>query len=219
MKRIISTLSAGLLCLALAVPAYGQSVSLGGKLGIAVATLGGDIEDATGAIDSKTGFTVGGFASFGLSPLFDIQPEVLYVQRGGEQEAAGVEGRLKLNYVEVPVLAKLNFPVEGATPVKPHVYAGPSIALELSCDIEAESGGQSAEVACDDSSVGLETKSFDLGLVFGGGVGFALGPGMLTLDGRYVLGMTDINDVAGSTLDARNRTFQVMAGYGVTLGT
>lgn len=218
MRRITTTLLAGFVGLALAGPVYGQGVTVGGKIGLAMATLGGDIEDALGSIDTKTGFAVGGFASFGLSPLVEIQPEVLFVQKGGKQEADGVEGKFKLNYVEIPVLAKLNVPLASATPIKPHIYAGPSVALELSCDVEAEAGGVSAELACDDSSVGIETKSLDFGLVFGGGVGFGLGPGTLSVDGRYVLGMTNINDIPDDPTDAKNRTIEIMAGYGIRLG-
>lgn len=218
MKRWASLLLAGFTLLAIGNPTYAQSLTLGGKVGLVVANVGGDIEDAVGELDSKTGFAAGGFLTIGLSPIFDIQPEVLFVQKGAKQEAAGVEAKVKINYVEIPVLVRVNLPVQGATPIKPHVYGGPSISLELSCDIEEEGGGLSAEVACDDTSVGLETKSLDFGIVLGGGVGFGVGAGMLTVDGRYVLGLTDINDVAGSPFDAKNRAFEIFVGYGVNLG-
>jgi hypothetical protein len=53
-------------------------------------------------------------------------------------------------------------------------------------------------------------KDTDYGLVFGGGVDFELGPGELTVDARYTLGLAKIYD---SGIDVNNRVISVMLGY------
>ena len=57
-------------------------------------------------------------------------------------------------------------------------------------------------------------------VVFGGGLDFQLsGPLTLTLDGRYDLGMSDINDTADAdpTTEVKNRSFSASAGILLSL--
>ena len=94
-----------LLCLIgllVASPVSAQEISGGGKVGLIVSNLSSpEGFDST----TKSGFAAGGFVSIGINDLFSIQPEVLFVQKGAKLTEDGDEATLKLNYVEVPILA------------------------------------------------------------------------------------------------------------------
>ena len=56
-------------------------------------------------------------------------------------------------------------------------------------------------------------KGTDLGMVFGGGVDFPVGSGVMTLDGRYTMGMSKVPD-ADIEIDVKNTNISFMVGYG-----
>lgn len=142
-----------------------------------------------------------------------LQPELLYVQKGATTEVANpftgqtMEMTATLSYLELPVLAAYELPVDA--PVSPYLFAGPAPALKLSEGVEV--GGQSEEQ--DDE----EIASFDLGLVLGGGADYTVeGVGTLTFDLRYTMGLINVadSDVEGQQdLSAKNGAFSLMVGY------
>ena len=200
---------------ALIAPAAASAqTTLGVKGGIGIADLSVDdpfSEDVN--LDSRTTFTGGAFANFQLGETFFVQPEILYAPKGAKESEAGAEATFELDYLEIPVLFGAEFPIgEGLTP---RVFAGPEVAFEIGCQVTGEEGGVSASFDCED--LGLETKSVDFGLVFGAGVGIPLGGFELILDGRYDLGLTNIDD-SGEEGSVKNRAWQFMAGVGFPVG-
>lgn len=221
MNRSCSALLALLLAVGLVDPVLAQNATVGVKAGIDFADLGGDFEDVVETnTDLRTGFSVGGFLGVDLHRLFRLQGEVQYVQKGAKATAQGVEGDFKLSYLEVLVPLTLLIPVEGAA-VQPRLYAGPSLAFELSCDIALTDGGMSLEFDCEnappEAGIEAETKSVDFGIFFGGGVDIPAGPGAVSLDVLYDLGLTDIDD-SDPVIDIKNRNIQILAGYGFAIG-
>ncbi len=177
------------------------------KAGLNIANLrGDDMEDW----DSKMGFSAGGFITYSINDMFAIQPEVLFTMKGAkyEKELYGetLKQTISLNYLEIPVLAKLSMPTQGS--VKPNLFVGPSLAILLSAKVEWEYGVESDELDMKD-----DTKSIDLGLVFGGGVDFDLGPdkGKLSAEARYTLGLATVDD--GEEVDMKNSVISLMVGY------
>jgi hypothetical protein len=85
-------------------------------------------------ISSLPGFVAGLGVNLPIAGdgFFSVQPELLYIQKGYKVEAASDQGSLvqtdSYNYLEVPVLAKINF---GTERVKLYVNAGPSFAYAL----------------------------------------------------------------------------------------
>ena len=166
---------------------------------------GDDVESA----DMRT-VGIGGISlMYSVSDNFAIQPEVLYAMKGakesGSEEGIEYSATLKLTYIEVPVLFKLIFPLEGN--VTPCVYAGPAIGLRLGAKASVEIAGAELEEDIKD-----DTKGTDFGAVFGGGMAFAVGSGALTLDARYTLGLTTI-DNSDESDDIKNSAISVMVGY------
>jgi hypothetical protein len=177
-----------------------SQVRLGPMVGANMSTIGGD--DAEDFFSNRVGVVFGGFAQLGAG-RFAIQPQVLYSMKGANIE--GVEGAsLKLNYLQVPVLAQIRFP--GAGGVTPHLILGPSLSFKLSCKL---SDGDE-EFDCED--VGLEAKGTDFSLI--GGIG--LDVGSLTIAARYDYGLTRLEDTT-SPDDLYNRAFTLTVGYGIRL--
>jgi opacity protein-like surface antigen len=172
---------------AVAVFAFGftnaQGVKFGAKAALNVATLTGDVEDAS----SLVGFQIGAFAEFKVSEKFAVQPELMYSAQG----ASGDNGDLKLNYLNIPVMAK--YYVAPAFSLE----AGPQIGFLLS----AKSEGEDAKDF---------VSSTDFGFNLGAGYDFTenLSAGL-----RYNLGLTNVFDFEGDDFSAKNGVFSVSLGY------
>lgn len=198
-----------------AVSAQGWHVGLEG--GVNVSDLDIEGEDT----DSETGFRIGGVLRYDFAPsgLIGLQTGAAYSQKGASQTEGGVEATIELDYVEVPLLLAVNVPTGSA--VRPRFYAGPQLAFEASCSLSGADGSVSIDVDCDASElqeIGFETESTDFSLLFGGGLELGAGPGAVTLDVRYDLGLTDINASEGpDQAEAKNRNLQLSAGYLISL--
>lgn len=209
MKRVFSTL----LMLALFFTICGTTlqaqskITYGPKAGLTLANLYGDDNSET---DSKIGFAGGGFLSIQASDQIVIQPELLYTTKGAKFDTLGLELKLKLNYIEVPILIKWMFPTEGT--VKPSLFIGGAPAFLASAKAEVSVGGAAVEADIKDI-----TKSFDFGVIVGGGLDFAAGSGTFAIDVRYTLGLTSIDDT-GFDEDVKNKAFSASIGYAIGVG-
>jgi len=202
MKKIILTVAA---VMALSTAAKAQdtnsgNVKLGIKAGLNVATLTG--EDVSDDVKSRVGFHAGVVAEFKVAPNFSIQPELLYSQQGAKidtfEESFNVETTLKVNYLNLPVLAKY-YIIKGLS-----IEAGPQIGYRLSSKMKVEVPG----LGTDEIDFKDQTKSIDFGLV--GGVAYDLPMGVF-FQARYNAGLSKINDDNDGS--AKNGVFQVSVGY------
>jgi hypothetical protein len=222
MKKLSIFIVTGTLVLMLLLPSssLAQEIRGGLKLGLNMANIHGtdvaNFENETGeSWGSKIAFCFGGYVTFKIGEMFAIQPEAFYTMKGAKLETTllGETVKLKLNfsYLEIPVLAKLLIPTQSS--VKPSLFAGPVLALKLSGKAWAEYAGVSDEEDIEDM------KGTDFGLIIGGGIDFGLGAaskGKITVDLRYVLGLTTIYKplVEGEEiLDIKNGVFSLMIGY------
>ena len=221
MRRVLLAAMAGLLIVALdtAAMAQGSKLAVGPMIGLDFATWGGS--DA-GGVGSRTGYVAGGFLSVPLGQLFWIRPEAYFAQKGWEQVEQGVTVTFKTDYIEVPVLVGLTIPVQGSG-IRPVIYAGPSISFSLGCKVSGEQGGTSVDIDCDDPQITnilgepIQITGTDFGILFGGGLGFPVGPGQLALGVRYNVGLSKILDVTGSP-DVKNRALSITAEFGFPIG-
>jgi hypothetical protein len=174
---------------------------------------GGNMENVTGddiaENDFQFGFTGGGFATFTVNEYFGVQPEVLFVMKGTKGDALVVDpdgqnivvtdGKVKLTYIQIPVLAKVTFPTDGM--VKPNIFVGPAVGFNMTAKVEgiADEGGPD-EITLDHDIENIKSVSF--GVVFGGGVSFMMqNKGAITVDVRYDLGLTDMLDDPSEDVD------------------
>jgi len=190
MKRIILS--------AIAVMAFGftnaQQTRFGVKGGLNVSTVvGGDVENTK----SLVGFHVGGFAEINVVKKFFIQPELLFSTQGTKVDGpGGFDYDFKLNYLNIPVLAKYYITDQFS------VEAGPQLGVLLSAKAE-------------DTDIKDSTRSVDFGFNLGAGYNFTenFGAGI-----RYTIGLSplsdeDVEDVDDYYDSAKNSNFAIYLAY------
>jgi hypothetical protein len=178
---------------------------------------------------SLIGLTGGLGFNFSLTSdnFLSIQPEILYSQKGFSSASTGLvsyDGDYRLNYLEIPLLVKINF---GGEKVRLYVNAGPSIGYLLSGRVNGRVSalgilGTSIDESIEftDSPTPLDIRQLDAnrieaGLNFGGGLGYAFaGSTALFVDVRYNMGLTDFNNQDQS----KNRIIALTAGVQIPLG-
>jgi hypothetical protein len=177
-------------------------MSIGVTGGVNIATVAGDDADDW---DSRTAPFFGGFLEFPITPLVSIQPELLYTMKGATStDEEGCDVTAKLDYIEIPILLRVNVPMEGS--IKPFLVAGPGLGFNSTAKMEYDGEEEDIE----------DVKSMDFGLIFGGGVGIPVGGDgsyMVSLFARYELGLTTIDD-SEEEADVKNRAISIGAGIG-----
>lgn len=225
MKRMFGLLLA-LLCVGI-TPAFGQVWSgVGVHAGGAAALLRGDdvgiTDDAT---DRSLGLTIGLYKSIPLGGDFALQPEVMYVQKGGELSfedmltgedmPSEIDLTFNVDYVEVPVTVAYAVPLQGR--YVPMLYAGPYVSLSTRRNVEFDVDGGSLSIDGDEFF-----KRLDYGAVFGADLGVRLKGRMATVGVRYDLGIADIakddDDLDGDdglavNPDVRNDEWSILVGF------
>ncbi len=194
---------------ALQAPVSAQTI--GFKGGMTYSKLDVEGDDAG---DYLGKFGGGGFVRFGFAGL-GMQAELLALTKGSKEDFEGSSASLKLDYIEVPVLARFGL---GANPmISPYIMVGPAFAFETGCSAELSGGGGNIGADCDDTD--FPRKKFDIGAAGVAGLEFRAGPGNILVEGRYTHGLLNINDDdrVGNDGKIMNRSFAVMAGYAITL--
>jgi hypothetical protein len=203
------------LLLTLLMVAPADAVGLAGKgikVGVALSDIGGPIGDLLGA-QTRVAFSGGAFVSIRLGGVFQLQPELLFAGKGATDHLAVINisgepaGKAKqtftLDYLEIPVLTRVALPMQG--PIRPSLLVGPALAIKLRSRASVDAPGYP------DIDLNFVTGT-DLGLVMGTSVDLHRGPRGFLIDARYTLGLTNVWGSV-SPLNARNRTFALMAGY------
>lgn len=219
-KRIMKSKNlflAGAFVIAAFSTAQAQDLNWGIKAGVNYSTISSEIEP-----DHIFGYHAGIVAEFPLSPVFAIQPELLYSLEGARSDVEFSEGeftfssdqKIKLGYINLPVMAKY-FVAPGFS-----LQAGPQLGYLVSGKNEYEISSNFIEDFDMNESgtadIKDEVKKISLGVNFGLGYEFQ----NLFLQGRYHLGLTDINNSEGMDDEfememekLKNRGFQVSIGY------
>ncbi len=177
--------------------AQSQEFRLGAKLGLNVASLGGD-SYGIGSLGSRTSFHLGGLVEVPLMGKFSLQPELLYSSEGSNWTFTGLDNNLKLDYIRVPVLAKF-YIIEGLS-----AEAGPVFGVLVGAKND------------DGDDIKENFKTFDA--AFGIGASYRLDMGFF-FSLRYNKGLLNVNedytDEWGYSYNYKNQSnvFQVSAGY------
>ena len=184
MKKVFFVLS---FLMVAAFGASAQETHFGLKAGLNLASVNISPGDD---YDSKAGLHLGGLAHIHLSRHFALQPEVVYSMQGGKREN---DVKLKLNYINVPLLAQ--YMVDNGF----RLQTGPQLGILLSAKTEADD----VEVDRKDNFSTIDFSwAFGMGYLFPSGFG---------LDARYNLGINDVWDPG--TAKMKNSVFQVGLFY------
>ncbi|GAB4132785.1 MAG: porin family protein [Raineya sp.] len=194
MKKI----SISLLVFLLNFYTFGQNFSIGPIVGLNIANLSGDIENNS----FKVGFAGGAFANYSITNEFGLTGQLLYSQQGANIEFGNVEDKIRLDYLQVPVLGAYYF---GKDKFRPKVLLGPQFGFLLSAK---DKDGN------DFDSNGQIFETSDISIVAGAGFNYNLAPKIwLNADVRYNFGTSNISKISGEEL--RNQHFAVMVGVSI----
>lgn len=163
------------------------------KVGVNIANITDD-DDA----DPRIGLAAGAEFEYGLTDNIGLSAGVLYSMQGFKTTEEGVDCTLKLDYLNVPILA--NFYVAKGFAVKLGVQPG----FKLSSKVKGEASGVTAELEVEDG-----VKSVDLSIP----VGLSYQYQNIVFDARYNWGVTKIVDDA----DSKHSVFQITVGYKFSL--
>lgn len=159
-------------------------------------------------IDTRTGGTMG--VSLTVTPAFfplGIETGLYYSQKGFESTVGPFGAVTKIDYLEIPLLARLDLlplPI-----LSPHLLAGPYIGFNVNSRFEPDAGDSGFQL--DSVDLKDDTRSSDLGLMFGAGSDFNLGITSLSLQARYSLGLQSIM-TAEDPGDNKHSVFSIVLG-------
>jgi len=145
-----------------------------------------------GNVSNRSGSAVGLSATTGGEVGYGF--EALYAQRGVESNTPGAAR--KLDYLDVPLYLRVS---PRALPLEPFGYVGPQVSYELSCSSSGTGCG------------GASRPKFTYAGVAGAGIHL----GGISLEGRYIYGLTDLNlSTVTSSKSYQTRSFLVLLGFG-----
>ena len=143
---------------------------------------------------SKSGFIGGLFIYQNIAPMFGIQEELLYTQKGIIYKGDDDEVIFGVDYLQLAILAKL-YMLSGRS-LLPNAYFGPGFAFKTASHLDGEEQDENL-------------NGFYTSLIFGGGIDFVVGRGRFTIDVRYDLGLSKIfNDT-----EVKHQVFSIITGF------
>lgn len=144
--------------------------------------------------DTKTGIHLGVLGHIHLDRSIAIQPELVYSSQGAKYTTAGIDYKLKLGYINLPVMLQYMFK-NGF-----RLEAGPQVGFLISAKSVANNNS---------SDVKSSFKPIDFGVGLGAGYikpSSGLGVGL-----RYNVGLSNINN--NGPVKSSNNGFQVSLFY------
>ncbi len=160
-------------------------------------------EDAQ-STDNKTGYSAGVFLQIPTeSGIFTLQPELVFTRKGATNNIGSVSESIELDYLDIPVLAKIGLPIGS---LKPNIFAGPYASLKVREQYQVTEELTGATFTEED-----QIRSWDYGAVFGGGLDFSAGNSVITVDARYNVGLAQLEE-AEEPKDIKNGVFSLNLG-------
>ncbi len=230
MKKVYVTLA--LACMSIGAMAQ---VKVGPKVGLNMTKISDGEKTGEGVKEPYTlGLNLGVAFSLPVSESFSIAPEITFSQKGavlkGEFEdiigtetfSGSMKNTLRLNYLDIPVLARIAF----GESTKGYLNVGPTLGYwlggydKITVELNGEKESEKQKMVFVDE--GYEAKENELsinkknanrlevGASAGGGVMFDTSAGSLMLDLRYNVGLTNMFDYD----DADDR---IMKNHGASL--
>ena len=148
----------------------------------------------------KFGVVTGADLTYQLAEKFALSAGAFYSMQGAKDKDDGVTSTMKLDYINVPILA--NFYVIPGLAIKAGIQPG----FNLGHKYKTESSGTSHEIDLE------KFKSLDISIPIGASYEFS----DFIIDARYNFGLTKLVDVSGSS--SKNSVIQFTVGYKIPLG-
>ena len=177
-------------------------------------------------VSSRTLFGIGGFVGINLNKFLSIQLEPMFLQKGGlYTEPLTPDMRIKSKHIDIPLILKAGI----GDKIQPYILGGCYLGFLLDASLETELAGIS--LAGDLTEIMNRTE---FGILAGAGISIPVWYGSLLLEGRYALGLTnlnkggDVNFKSGNLIvvgiqtdpndEIKTKGFQIMLGYQLPIG-
>ena len=200
MKRVMVVATTLLLSVSTNAQNPVGSWSLQPGAGINLATMTNDNDAKT-----RIGLVAGAELEYQASPLLSVSAGALYSQQGADADSQGMNGTIKMDYVNIPILA--NFYVAKGFAVKVGIQQG----FLVNDKVKVSSNGVSAEVdlkkAYQAAGIDADISSFDFAIPLGISYEFS----HVVLDARYNLSLTKAISAFGES--TKHSVFQITLGY------
>jgi hypothetical protein len=221
-------------------------LNTGVKGGISIPNLKGNTGQSKGYV-SRQDIYGGLFANFKITHSLYLQPEINFSPQGGQRKGlqqipsdaisgislppgtdlyANFKSITVLNYLEIPILAKLLL----GNKLKYYLCFGPHIAFLLNAKTKTsgssllyldeagttpltESGNALPPISFNNTTNIQESiKKINAGVQGGIGIEYPFGPGNIVIDGRAIIGMVNIQ--AHPETDGKNKTGSLALSIG-----
>ena len=177
--------------------AQGRVWSIGPELGINFSKYGQD----AASNDFKPGLIAGGFLTYSIENTHAFTGKILFTQKGTKFSN---DNQQTLNYVEVPLIARIFFNREGV--FRPNLFVGPSVAFLTGA---ATKVGENKPVSI--TNYRDQFNPVDFGITGGLGLNFLIATETRILfDFRYTHGLTDITKSNNAVIN--NQALAITAG-------
>lgn len=185
-----------------------QRWSIGPRLGANISKITGDAPNNT----FLPGFTGGAYVMYSDVSHFGISADVLFSQKGAKYDYSGIKFTQRLNYIDIPVMARYFMNLEGT--FRPNVFVGGNLAFLLNAKAKQRS---SNGVSQPDITNTKDFASTDLGFLAGIGLNFKIAKARwVQTDIRYQQSLTPIQ--VSSVPDRRNTSVSILFSYAFGVG-
>lgn len=131
----------------------------------------------------KSGLSGGIFTAVSLSKNIALQPEFMYIMKGFKVSDQTLSSSSTLHFLELPVLLK--YYTGSTTGFRPNFVAGPFFSYFMSGNIEVTNRNFTFSEKVENM------KQFDIGLLLGTSIDFALANNNMQMDIRYSVGLVN----------------------------
>jgi Outer membrane protein beta-barrel domain len=191
---------------------YGQQrFSAGPRVGLNLSNYWGNAD----GMSFKPGVAAGAFLMYSSLNHFGISADVLYSQRGTKYDNGVIKFTQRVNYLEVPVVARYFLTLNGN--FRPNIFVGPSLGIKLNAK---RVDGSSAAFNGENSN---DFRDLDLGATGGFQLNWGTGNRQhFLIDARYNLGLSDVQtnlpNLWGQRSSLQNSTITIALGYAFGVG-
>lgn len=190
-----------------------QRFSAGPRIGLNLSNYWGNAD----GMKFKPGIAAGAFLMYSSLNHFGISADVLYAQRGTRFNNGAIKFTQRVNYLEIPVVARYFLTLSGN--FRPNIFVGPSLAIKLNAkrvNGEILGGGSFPPINGENSN---DFKDLDLGATGGFQLNWGTGNRQrFLIDARYNLGLSDVQtnlpNIWGRRSSLQNSTITLTLGYG-----
>jgi hypothetical protein len=153
-------------------------------------------------MSSSTLGSFGGVFDITLNRGLSLYLVPVYIEKGAKfaiDNPEEVSANLNMFFFELPVFLKYSI----GKIFRPYVFGGPTLAVNISSNIETRIAGFVMEIDASDM-----TNNLEIGLTVGSGLSYATDAVTLFFEGRYSIGLTDISNSGSNSVSLFNEEFE-----------